>query len=147
LEELPLDAKVIVFNDFISSGDRIEEEFKKQKFKFERLFSGTADKIGAMTRFKEDPKTRILLGSRSLCFGLNLQLASHLIVFESPDSTILRTQLEHRIFRMGQKQPSFIWDLAVQGSVDMRILKSLRDGKDLFDELMKSTDPHGLLAA
>lgn len=142
LEEIPQDAKVIVFNEFISSGDRISEEFTEKKISHVRLFSGTADKVGTMEKFKADKKVRVLLGSRSLCYGLNLQLAHHMVIFESPDSTILRDQLEHRIVRMGQTEHSFIWDLVVEKSVDVRILDSLQKGKDLFDFLMESEDPY-----
>ncbi|TFH58344.1 MAG: DEAD/DEAH box helicase [Gemmatimonadales bacterium] len=147
LEEIPGGEKVIVFNEFVSSGDRISEEFTKLKVPFVRLFSGTADKVGTVDKFKKDKKIRVLLGSRSLCYGLNLQLAHHMIVFESPDSTILRDQLEHRIVRMGQTEHSFIWDLLVENSVDGKILQSLRDGRDLFTFLMESEDPYGLLVA
>lgn len=145
LSELPSDRKVLVFNEYKESGKLICERLKKENVSHVRIFSGTPDKKAAMRRFKQDPDVRVLVGSRAVCFGLNLQVANYAVIYESPDSAIVREQLERRIYRQGQERHTYIWDLVVRNSVGPRILKAVREGKDLAEELMRSEDPRSWL--
>jgi SNF2 family DNA or RNA helicase len=145
LKEIPETSKVIVFNEFITSGDIICEALKQKGIKHVRVYSKTSDKVAAVEQFQDDPDCKILVGSRSVCYGLNLQVANYIIVFESPDSTIKRTQLERRIRRSGQTKKTYIYDLVVKGSIDEKVLRSLRSGKSLIQELIGSEDPATLL--
>jgi SNF2 family DNA or RNA helicase len=45
--------------------------------------------------------------------------------------------MEDRVYRMGQGKTVFIHDLYVKGSVDAKIVRSLEDGVDLFDNLIE----------
>lgn len=145
LAELPPERKVLVYTEYKVSGELVTERLKAEKIKAVRIYSGTADKKQVMRRFKEDPKVRVLVGSRAVCYGLNLQVANYILLYESPDSTIVREQLERRLYRSGQERHVYLWDLAVKNSVDLRILKSLRAGKSLREELLRSSDPKALL--
>lgn len=146
LHEIPEDRKVLLFNEFRTSGEFICERLNAEKISHLRLYSGTKDKIGTLKQFKEDPNVRVLVASRSICYGVNLQMANYLIIYESPDSTILRTQLERRIVRYGQKEHTYIYDITMRDSVDVKILHYLRLGKNLFDVLIDSKDPAEIMA-
>lgn len=145
LGELPPDRKVLVFNEYKESGQLICARLKKEKVPHVRIFSGTPDKKAAMRQFKQDMSTRVLVGSRAVCFGLNLQVANYAVIYESPDSAIVREQLERRIYRQGQERHTYIWDLVVRNSVGPQILKAVRAGKNLSEELMRSEDPRSWL--
>jgi len=142
IKEIPPDCKIVVYNEFKMSGELICARLKKEKFKHARVYSGTKDKKAVLTQFKQDPKTRVLVGSRSIAFGLNLQIANYIIFFESPDSTIIRKQVERRIRRSGQTKRTHFYDLVIKGSVDEKILRFMIQGKDLFDALVEGEFHH-----
>lgn len=140
LSEIPQELQVLVYCESKHGGALIEKRLQQERIKHLRLYSGTKDKSGTIRRFKTDPKIHVLLASRAVAFGSNLQVANHGILYESPDSVIAREQVERRLYRQGQTRHTYLWDLAVKNSVDLRILKSLRSGKDLVEELRSGRD-------
>jgi SNF2 family DNA or RNA helicase len=138
LNEVPLDRKAIVFNDYTITGDLICERLKTEKIKHVRLFGGTRDKAGVLDKFKRDPKARVLvLQSAAGSFGLNLQVANYCIFYESPVDPIIRAQAEKRAHRTGQTETVFIIDLVVRQSVDERVLKFIKEGNNLFEAVLR----------
>jgi SNF2 family DNA or RNA helicase len=66
--------------------------------------------------------------------GLNLQGLCHTNVYYSNSfNAIDRWQSEGRTYRDGTIHPVTYFDLVAQGSMDRRILKSLRDKKSISD--------------
>lgn len=136
LSEIPEEEKVVVVNVFRHSSDLICARLKQAKIGFSRVYGPTKDKPAALAAWK-DGGARVLVGSKTIAYGLNLQRAARNMVFyESPDSTIDRRQIERRIRRQGQMERCRYWDIVVRGSVEMRILKALRGGKRLLDLLI-----------
>jgi len=137
LDELPETEKLVVFNEFIFSGDQIMDALKERKISAARLYSGTKDKQGELRRFVDDPKCRaFVVNSQSGAHGLNLQAAHYVVFYESPVSPIIRQQAEARCLRQGQEQTVFVYDLFGMHTVDQKILRFLEDGKDLFVALV-----------
>ena len=68
-------------------------------------------------------------------FALNLQIANHVIYFESPIGCIPRDQSERRCWRKGQTKKVLMYDLVMDGGVDERILAFHQDGLDIFQSL------------
>lgn len=144
LREIPADKKVIVFHEYRTTGAFIAERLTKEKISYVRLFGAmTGNKSDAVARFKKDTpeRCRVLLASGSGAKGHNLQRACWFTVFfESFDDPTRRMQAEKRTHRPGQLHPTRFFDLHVRGSIDARILASLRHGVRLFDALMDGTD-------
>lgn len=137
LNELAPDKKVIVYNEYRTSGELICERLKKEKIRHVRIYSKTSDKKGVIAKFKEDKRCRVLVGSRTIAYGLNLQANCHyMIFFECPDSSLIRKQVEGRIRRDGQKKRPHFWDLAIRRTVDEKILRLVRKGKSLHDAIV-----------
>jgi SNF2 family DNA or RNA helicase len=102
------------------------------------LWSGTKDAKAVLDRFKNDPLCRTLVcNNASGSEGLNLQHANAAIYYEMPLSSITWQQGLKRIHRTGQKETCFYYLLMVKNSVDERIKKSLEDGTDIFESLIK----------
>ena len=138
VDELPDRSKLVVFNDFVWSGNQIEAAIKAKGIDYARLYSGTRDKKNELRRFVGDAGCRIfIVNSQSGAQGLNLQGNCNFVAFyESPVSPIVRQQAEARVWRQGQAEKVFIYDLFVRDTVDARILSFLREGKDLFKALV-----------
>lgn len=137
IEEIPKDEKIIIFNEFIYSGDLIQGELREMGVGCARLYSKTRSKSKVLLRFTTDPDCRVfLVNSQSGAQGLNLQGASYVIFYESPVSPIVRQQAEKRCHRPGQEKTVFLFDLFARNTVEGRILQYLADSKDLLEALL-----------
>ena len=136
--EVPENHKMVIFHEFIRSGDRIEEMIKNELKEPVLRIKATSKERGAILEsFKNDPTCRFLvLSSHIGALGLNLQTANYVCFYESPVSPIVRRQAEARVYRTGQKRTTFVYDLYIEGTIEERILQFLKEGKNLFDELM-----------
>jgi SNF2 family DNA or RNA helicase len=81
-----------------------------------------------------------MVGSSAVAFGLNLQVANYTVFFESPDSLIVRQQMERRTVRPGQTKQTFIYDLVTRNSVEQKILDSLVAGRNLHERLIRGEE-------
>ncbi|MEO0248283.1 MAG: DEAD/DEAH box helicase [candidate division WOR-3 bacterium] len=132
--------KVIVFHEYIPSGDMICSMLDTKKIKYARVGGKVKDPVASMKRFMEREDCRVLVMNYKSGggAGLNLQkVCRRLVYYESPVSPIVRKQTEKRIsggLRTG-KHRVFIHDLVIANSVDETILRFLKQGKDLFDAI------------
>lgn len=69
--------------------------------------------------------------------GLNLQAANKVIYFTLPDRSELFEQSKARIHRIGQHRPCFYYYLLCPGTVEMKVLETLRMRKDYTDALFE----------
>lgn len=69
--------------------------------------------------------------------GLNLQVANKVIYFTLPDRSELFEQSKARIHRIGQHRPCFYYYLMCPGTVETRVLETLKLRKDYTDALFK----------
>ena len=94
-----------------------------------------------LEQFNNDDSVKVLVANHKTGgTGLNLQVAPYMVFYESPPSSIARSQAERRSWRMGQKNSVFIYDLVMKGTVDERILFYNKQGKDLLKALMDGSE-------
>lgn len=145
LEELLLsikdEDKVIIFCDFIETGNKIEELLNKLKIMYVRLYGGTkdSDRENAQKLFTNSRHHRVFLAnSQSGGTSLNLQVAKYGIFFESPIDPITRKQAEKRFTGARQQHKiAFIYDIIMKDSKDEAILQSIAEGKSIFDAIIE----------
>lgn len=137
LQDLPVSEQVIVVHHYQKTGSLIAARLKSEKISHSRLYGGTKDKRAVVRRFKQG-KDRVLVSSKSGAFGHNFQCARYIIFFESPDSALVRRQIERRIRRPGQNRVTYCIDLVVRNSIDLKILRSIAKGKSLYDTWMRA---------
>jgi SNF2 family DNA or RNA helicase len=141
IEDMPPDNKCVIFHHFIYSNGVLADRLAKLGVPCARVWGGSKDPIGELRRFKSDPACRVLvLNWRSGSSSLNLQHANYMIVYEQPDSPIDRKQGEARLWRPGQQQRVFIYDLLVKGTADQRMHAANLAGKSLLEELLDGSD-------
>lgn len=135
--EVPAGEKIVVFNEYILSGELVCERLKKEKVKHLRIYGGTRKKGDVLRRFKADPRIRVLvLNNSSGAYGLNLQVATYGAIYESPTDPVVRRQLMKRMHRGGQTRPVFIYDFLLRKSKDAEILQAIEQGEDLFRKIV-----------
>jgi SNF2 family DNA or RNA helicase len=131
------DRKIIVFNEFIFSGQSIARELTDMKVKHVHVYGGTKNPEAAIRQFNNDPKTRVLILQNSMVKGLNIQIAQYGIFYESPVAVIDRKQAWRRVERQhSAHRRVFIYDLVTRGTMDEKILLFHKQGADLFKALM-----------
>ena len=144
LQELPEDRKAVVFHEFMWSGKKITDALKKAKIKHGVLNASTKDWDKVKNQFNNS-NTNVLVASwKKAGYGLNLQQASYCFFYESPVGAIDRDQCERRIWRQGQRNKCFVYDLVMQGSVDAKILDFHNKAANLFEAIVK--DPSVIIS-
>jgi hypothetical protein len=137
VKEIPEDRKCVIFYEFNVSGQKISDALTKEKIKHGWLWGGTKDWTLIKESFNTDPKYRFLVANwRKASMGLNLQVGSYELFYESPVGVVPRAEAEGRIHRTGQQHRCFIYDLVVKDSVDELILGFHATGGDLWKALV-----------
>jgi SNF2 family DNA or RNA helicase len=142
VSQIPLDEKIVIFNHFIYSGEQIVRRLDAEGHKCFRLYGGTpkSEKRTVVERFDRGDFRVLVVNAQSGAIGLNLQSARYCVFYEAPVSPIIRPQAEKRVHRLGQDRTVFYYDLVMRNSVDVKVLQYLREGRDLFQSLIRGED-------
>ena len=146
VSEVPPDCKWLIFHEFTFSGRTISERLRKEKIKHGWVWGGEKHATDLIRRFNSDPDYKgLILNHKKGSYGLNLQQANYVFIYESPVSGIDRDQMERRAWRKGQTKRVFMYDLVTEDTMDRRTLAFLKEGADLYKHLVD--DPARVLAA
>ena len=96
-----------------------------------------------LTAYEREPDSVTLIQYQAGAYGLNLQKARRVIYFTLPESSELFEQSRKRIHRIGQTQKCFYYLPICTGSIEERILKTLKMRKDYTDRLFQEDFRHG----
>lgn len=139
IDAMPTKRKFVVIYEFIHSGKEIMRELKKRGIKAGWMHGGMKDARKVQDSFNYDPDVRGVVVNHKLgAFGLNLQAANYMFIYESPVPVIPRRQAERRCRRPGQKRTVFLFDLVCKGTFDSRILDFHKEGGDLEKAIIRS---------
>lgn len=140
VEQVPLDSKGIIVHEFVYSGLLIEKKLAEMGYEFVCLNGSvkSADKKKNYNNFRKKPMPRFLVMNwRSGGTGGNYQVSPHMHFYETPVSPIERKQVEGRIRRRDSKAKRVYYsDSVIKGSVEEDILGYLKEGRDLYLDLM-----------
>lgn len=129
--------KVVIFHEFRLEHDLIVKRLKKMRIKYTAINGGVTDKYGANQAFLYDERVRVCVVSVSSgSSSIDLQSARYAIFFNNARSVIDRKQAIKRIHRGDINRTRFYYDLIGNNTVENSVYKSLKDGVDLFDEIM-----------
>jgi len=140
VEQVPLDSKGIIVHEFIYSGLLIERHLEKLGHEFVCLNGSikTKQKRKNYQQFRKEASPRFLIMNwRSGGTGGNYQISPHMHFYETPVSPIERKQTEGRIRRRDSKVKRVHYsDSIIKGSIEEDILGFLKEGRDLYADLM-----------
>eukprot|EP01135_Chromosphaera_perkinsii_P004187 Nk52_evm6s271 gene=Nk52_evmTU6s271 len=117
--------KVVIFSQWTSMLDLIEEALKRNDLGFVRLDgSMTQSQRQVVLREFSTTDTQIFLISlRAGGVGLNLTSASHVVVVDPWWNPAAEEQAINRVHRIGQKEPVTVTHIIIEDSVEVKILK------------------------
>ena len=104
------------------------------------------DRAAEVTRFQKDPECRVFVGQIAAAgLGITLTAASTMVFYSLDYSMSNFDQAKARIHRAGQTRKCHYIYLVCTGTVDRKILRSLRDKVDLakmlVDDYRKGQNP------
>jgi SNF2 family DNA or RNA helicase len=128
-----VNAKSIIYHEFIYSGKLISDKLNEMRIKHVVISGSNKKTREPLQQFDEDDECRVLILSNMMAIGLNLQIAQYGHVYESPVSLITRKQAERRFHRQESRHDRvFLYDYIVDDTVDELILSYHQQGRDLF---------------
>jgi len=120
--------RVLVFSQFTSMLDLIEQELVKLGLGYVMLTGNTQDREGVISRFQDDGVPIFLISLKAGGVGLNLTAADTVIHYDPWWNPAVENQATDRAHRIGQKNKVFVYKLVVAGSIEEKIL-SLQEKK------------------
>ncbi|KAI9849243.1 MAG: hypothetical protein M1837_004702 [Sclerophora amabilis] len=117
--------KVIVFSQWTSFLNIIQNQLDKHCFKYTRLDGSMSAprRDAAISSLETDPDCTIMLASLAVCsVGLNLVAANQVILADSWWAPAIEDQAVDRVHRLGQTKPTTVFRLVMEGSIEERVL-------------------------
>lgn len=135
------DDKVIIWANYVADIRKIEESLAKV-YGPESVVSYYGDtstdaRSEAVKRFQEDPAVRFFVGNPATGgYGITLTAATMVVYFSNSYNLEHRLQSEDRAHRIGQTKSVNYVDLCVQGTIDEKIIKALREKKNIAAQVL-----------
>ena len=117
--------KTVIFSQWTSFLDLLMPFLTTAGFNFVRIDGGMppAKRDAAIARFAKEEECTILLASLSIAsVGLNLVMASQVVLADSWWAPAIEDQAVDRVYRLGQKREVTVWRLVVEGGIEERVL-------------------------
>ena len=132
-----IDSKVIIWARFKADLRAIERALGDLAVSYHGDVSSDSREL-AVTRFQNDPKVKYFIGQpQSGGIGLTLTAADYAIYYSNSFDLEQRMQSEDRCHRIGTKNNITYIDIETRKSVDSKIIKALREKKNLADVITK----------
>ena len=134
--------KLVIMARFVPEMNDLQEMLEKKGIGYAAVRGGVKDRAEEIRRFQEDSDCMVLIGQIAAA-GLGITLT---MVFYSMDYSMSNfEQAKARIHRVSQKNDCLYIYLIAKGTVDRKVLKSLRNKVDLakllVDDYRKGKNP------
>jgi len=137
LESIIEHSKVVIFHVFIPEYKLLSERLNKAKIKFCAINGAIKNKYEQNKRFLDDPKYRVMVANvKSGSESIDLQSARYAFFFSNDHSIITRKQAIKRIHRGSITRTRFYYDFTAKDTIEKSIYWSIKNGVNLFDEVM-----------
>jgi SNF2 family DNA or RNA helicase len=135
--------KVVFFAKHIDVMDVAEETFARRGIRYSSI-RGDQTKAARQRNidaFVEDPDVEIVVCSLSAAgVGLNLQVASNMVLAELSWTDAEQTQAIDRIHRIGQEEPVTAWRIIASQTIDTRIAELIDSKAGLAARALDASD-------
>jgi superfamily II DNA or RNA helicase len=129
--------KALVFSQWTSLLDLIEQRLKTTDTTYCRLDGSTRDRGEVVNRFQSTDGPPVMLVSlKAGGVGLNLTAADHVFLCDPWWNPAAEAQAADRAHRIGQDKPVFVYRLVATDTVEERIVALQEKKRALFDTAM-----------
>ncbi|MCE5189116.1 MAG: DEAD/DEAH box helicase [Eubacteriales bacterium] len=129
--------KLVVIARFLSEIDAITAMLERKSIAFSLITGAVKDRDEQVRRFQTDPEVTVFVGQIATAgLGITLTAADKMVFYSLDYSMSNFEQTKARIHRVGQNNPCTYIYLVAKSTVDVRVLKALRDKADLAKSLI-----------
>jgi hypothetical protein len=135
--------KVVFFAKHVDVMDTAEELFEKRGIRYSSIRGNQTPKVRQrnIDAFVEDPDVSIVVCSLTAAgVGLNLQVASNVVLAELSWTDAEQTQAIDRIHRIGQDQPVTAWRIIASQTIDTKIAELIDSKAGLAARALDGSD-------
>jgi SNF2 family DNA or RNA helicase len=127
--------KILVFSQFVSMLNLIEQELKAFNVPYTKLTGQTRKRDEAIHAFQEGEVPVFLISLKAGGVGLNLTAADTVIHYDPWWNPAVEKQATDRAYRIGQEKPVFVYKLLTEDTVEEKILSMQQAKQKLADGL------------
>ena len=135
--------KVVFFAKHIDVMDLAEQTFAQREVGYSSIRGGQTAKARkeAIESFQNDPETAVIVCSLSAAgVGINLQVASNVVLAELSWTNAEQTQAIDRVHRIGQDQPVTAWRIIAAQTIDARIAELIDEKAGLAGRALDGSE-------
>ncbi|NLT72288.1 MAG: DEAD/DEAH box helicase [Verrucomicrobiaceae bacterium] len=131
--------RILVFSQFTGMLSIIEQALTKEGVRFLTLTGQSKDRGQLCDDFQAGKAPVFLISLRAGGTGLNLTAADTVIHFDPWWNPALESQATDRAYRIGQKNPVFVYKLITAGTIEEKILLLQQKKRALFEGILEGT--------
>ncbi len=130
--------KVLVFSQFTTFLDFIQNKIKEQGWKYSRIDGSQSirRRQDEVEQFQNGDAKVFLISLKAGGFGLNLTAASYIFLMDPWWNPAVERQAIDRAHRIGQENKLTVYRPIIKGSVEEKVLLLQQSKKELFRDLM-----------
>ena len=140
-EALGGEHRVLLFSQFASMLDLLQEWLEERGIAFCRLDGSTRDRSAQVDRFQTGSVPVFLISLKAGGVGLNLTAADTVVHFDPWWNPAVEAQATDRAHRIGQKSTVTSYKLITRGTVEEKILQLQQRKRSLMEALVESEQP------
>ena len=137
--------KVVVFAKHVDVMDAAEQTFAQRGLGCTSIRGNQTPRArqDAIDAFSNDPSVSVAVCSLTAAgVGLNLQIASNVVLAELSWTDAEQTQAIDRVHRIGQDEPVTVWRIIAAQTIDARIADLIDDKAGLAARALDGSDDH-----
>lgn len=127
--------KTVIFSQWTRFLDIVQSRLDREGFKYCRI-DGTrpaGQRDTSLQSLASDENCTIMLASLGVCaVGLNLTAANQIILSDTWWAPAIEDQAVDRVHRLGQKKPTRVWRLVMDGTIEEQTIEIQKDKRKLM---------------
>lgn len=131
--------RILIFSQFTGMLSIIEQALTKEGVRYLILTGQSKDRGQLCDDFQAGRAPVFLISLRAGGTGLNLTAADTVIHFDPWWNPALESQATDRAYRIGQKNPVFVYKLITAGTIEEKILMLQQKKRALFEGILEGT--------
>ena len=141
-ESIDGDHKMLIFSQFTSMLELLEEKLKENDIKYYKITGATdkKERLELCNKFNSDDVPVFLISLKAGGTGLNLIGADIVIHYDPWWNEAVISQATDRTHRIGQKKTVTVYKLIAKGTIEEKILKLQEEKKNLADEILSGAN-------
>jgi len=131
--------RILVFSQFTGMLDLIAKQLEKSNIKFQSLTGASKNRGDLCDDFQAGKFPVFLISLRAGGTGITLTAADTVIHYDPWWNPALEAQATDRAYRIGQKNPVFVYKLISRGTIEEKIVMLQDKKRALFQGILQGT--------